>query len=169
MRITLWLIPVLPALALHATAHAQVVYENDFETSVGAEWSQTITEVTPAGARTFLGQFGSETVSLDLSALPAHDLVTVTFDLFVIRSWGGNAVSFGVDEWALTVAGGPTLLDTTFSNSPGDPTFGTQAYPEMYPGGSNPGQTGASEVDTLGYTFSGQPLDSVYKLGFTFA
>jgi hypothetical protein len=45
---------------------AQIIYSNGFEGSVGTEWSQTTTSVTPVGARAFLGEFGlgNQTVSL---------------------------------------------------------------------------------------------------------
>ncbi len=44
----------------------QVVYENDFEKTVGQEWSKRTLEFTPKEGRRFLGQFGSETVQLML-------------------------------------------------------------------------------------------------------
>ena len=44
---------------------SQVVYENDFEKTVGREWSLPITDTTPKGARGFLGQFGRETVKAE--------------------------------------------------------------------------------------------------------
>src|SRR5262249_18875923 len=68
-----------------------VVYSNDFEGEVGSEWSSTATDVTPIGARHFLGQFGSnESVSLSLKNLPPHQHVRITFDLFMILTWDGN-------------------------------------------------------------------------------
>ena len=111
------------------------------------EWSNDARDVTPSG-RVFLGQFLNQTVSLLLSGLPTHSQVTVSFDLFVIQSWDGNFPRAGPDIWDLTVAGGPTLLHTTFSNCRHN-----QAYPDTFPGGDNPAGTGASEVNTLGYLF----------------
>src|ERR1700683_1201167 len=121
--------------------------------------------------REFLGQFGSTSLSLSLNNLAVHSALTVTFDLFIIQSWDGTVTSSqGPDVWDLSVAGGQTLLHTTFANN-GD----SQAYPGAFPGASNPTQTGATEVDTLGYTFDYGPdfggilpNDSVYHLSFNF-
>jgi hypothetical protein len=38
------------------------VYSNDFEGVVGPEWSNTSTDVTPKGARRFLGRFGNDAI-----------------------------------------------------------------------------------------------------------
>lgn len=171
---------VLGLLILSAQpAAADTVYFNNFEGAVGPEFSTGLTSVTPVGGRRFLGEFGNGTVSLSLSNLPAHDQLTVSFDLFIIRSWDGNDPGFGPDVWNLSVAGGPTLLNTTFS--PVDFPVGTpipaprrQAFPDAFPGGDNPARTGAAENNTLGYTFffgsigELRAVDSVYNLSFTF-
>ena len=143
------------------------VYTNDFETTVGAEWSSTSVSTTPLGGRSFLGRFaGNDSVRLSLSDLPSHDTVTVSFELFIIHSWDGNgALTSGPDVWNLT-ADGSTLLNTTFSNR--DFAGDTQAYPGSYPGNSNPARTGAAENNTLGYFIFGRTMDSVYELSFTF-
>jgi hypothetical protein len=152
---------VLQGLA--PASHATVVYSNDFEGAVGAEWSSTTTETTPVGGRNFLGRFRNEQVMLSLSGLPTHSAISLSFDFLVIQSWDGNDATFGADVWEVGVVGGSTLLSATFTNVE---AF-TQSYPDPYPAGSNPAMTGAAEVDTLGYvTVYG---DSVYTLSFTFA
>jgi hypothetical protein len=139
-------------------------YFNDFEGAVGSEWSSTSTDTTPLGGRNFLGQFGTETVSLTLASVPACT-VTLSFELFLINSWDGNGDHCcGPDVIDVSVAGGTTLLHTTFANVPVSET--EQAYPDEYPGGQNVARSGAAENNTLGYTFFG---DSVYNLTFTFA
>jgi hypothetical protein len=141
---------------------AQIIYSNGFEGSVGSEWSSTTTSVTPIGARRFLGQFGgSSSVSLSLSSLPAHSQLTLSFDLFIIRSWDGSSASHA-DTFDVTVQGVTNLLHTTFGYS----SVMTQAFPSAFPGGAFPGLTGASETNSLGYTFN-DAGDSVYKLSFT--
>jgi hypothetical protein len=149
-------------------AGAQEVYNNDFEGAVGPEWSNTSTDTTPVGGRRFLGQFGSNTVSLTLTGLPPHLDVTVYFDLFIIRSWDGNRPSgtAQADIWNLSVGGGATLLHTTFGN--GHSSTYRQAYPGTYPVGDYPDRTGAAENDSLGYTYKNTPHDSVYQLSFDF-
>lgn len=148
-------------------------YVNDFEGMVGSEWSSTTTDVTPTSGRRFLGQFATDSVSLTLSGLAPHSQVTISFDLFVLKSWDGNSTEHGADEWQVAVAGGPTLLRTTFNNCPTVTASDGQAYPDSYPGGQNACRTGASEVGTLGYAFddgytSFPSLDTVYHLTRTF-
>lgn len=157
-------------------AYALTVYQNDFQSTVGSEWSHTLTQDTPTpypfGARSFLGEFGNENVSLSLSNLAAHSSVLLEFDLYLIRSWDGSSAGtefdYGDDHFKVAVNGGTTLLDETFSNgNPAGQSFGPQA--------SNPTFTGASETYSLGYVFydgiqqSSQVMDSVYRLSFSFA
>lgn len=157
-------------LALSVMASAGLVYTDDFEGAVGAGWSSATTSVTPVGGRTFLGEFGNEAVTLSLTDLPEHGSVTLTFDLFIIRSWDGNrgvvaGTRIGPDYWQLSLDGNP-VLDTTFSND----TSADQAYPGQYPGSSYPQRTGASEVNALGYNLTPgyeHYGDSVYTLSFT--
>jgi len=149
-------------------ALAHQIYFNDFEAPVGPEWSNTTKDITPVGARTFLGQFDNETVSLTLASVSAGN-VTVSFELFIIDTWDGHGdeiedPSWGPDVWDCSVGGGPTLLNTTFATH----VPRRQAYPDTYPGDLgleplHPHNTGAVEVGTLGYG-----LDAVYNLNFTF-
>jgi beta-lactamase regulating signal transducer with metallopeptidase domain len=139
-----------------------VIYSNNFEKTVGRKWALPITDTTPQGGRRFLGQFGNETVKLTLEDLPTHKHATVSFDLFLIRSWDGNGRS-GPDVWELQVDGGPKLLRTTFSNCEDNPGNNKQGYPGGYPGGDHAARTGAAETNTLGYG-----RDSVYRLNFSF-
>lgn len=149
----------------------EVIYQDDFEDPVGDEWSCTTIrqDITPVGGRRFLGQFGAETVCLTLTGLPPHDWITISFDLYVIRSWNGSQLTAGAqnrpvgpDEWEVSIPG-ITLLHTTFANYLGHP----QAYPGWYPGELYPRQTGAIETNTLGYTYVNSPMDSVYRLTHT--
>jgi len=146
---------------------AAPIFTDDFEAGASSEWSNTITDTTPVGGRKFLGQLGTEIVSLSLTGLSPHTQVSVSFDLFIIQSWDGTRdPGFGPDRFQLRVFDGPTLLDTTFANV----GFERQNYPDPFVGvlgtPDNPPQTGAAEVNTLGYAFFG---DSVYNLAFTFA
>jgi RHS repeat-associated protein len=151
---------------------SQTMYTNNFET-IGQmpEWSVGTRSITPSG-RSFLGEFGDETVSLTLPSQTAGTSVTVSFDVFIIRTWDGNNTTFGPDTWQLAVQGGPTLTRTTFSNH-NDPQFGSlfdQSYPAAFtnPVTNNPAKSGAIERDTLGYG-TGFQGDSVYHLTYTFA
>ncbi|MEI6781088.1 MAG: immunoglobulin domain-containing protein, partial [Verrucomicrobiota bacterium] len=94
-------------------------YVEEFQGGVGQEWSHRQTDVTPVGNRRFLGQFGNGTVYLTLNGLPAHQGVTVSFELFIIRSWDGGWAGPEGDIWDLSLGAGPTLLHTTFNNHSG--------------------------------------------------
>jgi ankyrin repeat protein len=169
-----------------ANSRQQRVYNADFVGSnVSPEWStrslpgaqQAPLQIstTPQRGRRFLGELGSQAVRLSLTALPAHTEVSLTFDLYIIRTWDGNDLRFGPDVFTLDVVNGPTLLRTTFNNpiSFDRQRCTTQAYPGEYAGDFNPPRTGAVEVDTLGYTipFNGAnvPLDATYEISYTFA
>ena len=112
----------------------EYVYFNDFEGTIGSEWSDTIRSITPSG-RQFLSQSANDSVTLTLTNLPAHLSASVSFDLYLIESTEENEQYI----WDLNVEGGPVLLDTTFNYNPEN----TQASPDNYPG-----QTDDSEIDT---------------------
>jgi hypothetical protein len=131
------------------------------------------------GTQRFLGEFGGprigqpgdpgynhtrvdQTIRLTLNNLPPHTALRVSFDLLVLKSWDGNSPMYGPDHWSLSVAGGPVLLDTTFSNNHKVNKDGSyQNYPQLE---AMP-RTGAAQTNTLGYRFFG---DSIYPLEFTF-
>ena len=151
------------------------VYSDDFEnpTDPLSAWSKKVSDTTPQGARRFLGQFSAEKTTLSLRDLPEHTDATISFDLFVIRSWDGNVV--GPDEFKVSVVGGNTLLDSTFSNVDGLGGFPNweQSYPDAIGSGSHPAHFGAAETNTLGYVFSffsnSAPWSSVYHFSYKFA
>ncbi|GCL41923.1 beta strand repeat-containing protein [Dolichospermum planctonicum] len=136
-------------------------YFNDFETATGTEWSNQTRSITPVGERNFLGEFGNDTVSLTLNN-QANSTVTLEFDLFILKSWDGNGPSAGPDIFTLSIAGGQTLLNTTFSLYLG---ASNQAYPGTFGTVTYPARTGATENNTLGYYYGG---DSVYRISSTF-
>jgi hypothetical protein len=148
------------------------LYQNNFERAggPGIEWSNQTVSVTPVGGRRFLGEFSNgEEVTLNFDNLPAHQSVTVSFDLYIIRSWDGDgSQGAGPDVWSLNTSTA-TLFQTTFSNFNGtNGSFIPQHYPDSSTGSVvHPGRTGAVENNTLGYT-NGEPQDSVYRLSFTF-
>jgi len=173
-------------VVLSGQAEALTIFSNGFELAADSEWSTEPglapigIDTTPSGLK-FLGGFeeigdnlpfgfSNQTVSLNLTNLAPHTMVTLEFQLFVIQSWDGNGEAsefglFGIDVFDLSVGGGDTLLHTTFRVVPD----GTQSFPGTYtdvlnhPG--NAPHTGAAEVNTLGYQFFG---DAVYNLSFTF-
>jgi hypothetical protein len=141
---------------------------------------------SPNRSQRFLGEFGGppigqpgdpdwnrtrvdQTVTLSLDGLDEHTRVTVSFDLYVLKSWDGNSRMYGPDRFTFGVTGGPVLLDTTFSNNPKireDSSY--QSYPRAdgNPASNSP-QTGAVSTGTLGYNNFFK--DSAYHFSFTFA
>ncbi|MDB6035148.1 MAG: metallophosphoesterase, partial [Verrucomicrobiales bacterium] len=134
------------------------------------EWSQTNISLTPVGGRRFLGDFSNEVVRFSLANLPMHTSARVTFDLFILRSWDGNGDSCcGQDVWSLREEGGQTLLQTTFSNT--SDSANRQAYPGSFTQSSVPAQTGAAEINTLGFQYpstGGAVRDAVYPISIPF-
>ncbi|MBU1662112.1 MAG: hypothetical protein KKD28_11650, partial [Chloroflexi bacterium] len=159
----------LPVLFNNYSSY-QMLYENDFSSGAGPEWSPSRTDVSPSG-EAFLGQFGNEEVLFTITNVPVGQDVNIAFDLYILRSWDGSVVvppsrsvtGVGPDLWMIGLKGEQPILNTTFNNWVG----GTQAYPDAYPGGEHPARTSAEFVNGLGYTFMGTPMDSVYHLSFT--
>jgi hypothetical protein len=164
-------------------SNADAIYFNDFENTSNllTEWSPKgstpygdPTEAAPGIAVTpgtldhptdrFFGQFtGDEFTTLTLNNLPAHTQLSISFDLYIIRTWDGID-PMGPDVWDLSIVGGQTLLHTTFNN------FWTsqnlQSYPDAYTGGVNLHHVGAAEINTLGFRVTGYGdsiMDSIYR------
>ncbi|MFM8320589.1 MAG: ExeM/NucH family extracellular endonuclease [Chloroflexota bacterium] len=154
-----------------------LVYQMDG--APGSEWNSPLVSTTPLSGNSFLGEFGSQEAILTLNKLPFHAQVEVAFDLYIIRSWNGNATFAPArpaalpngefdhpDIWRFT-ANGRTLVDTTFSNYTDGLLW--QAFPGSFPGGSFPAQTGALRTNSLGYYSGKAPMDSVYRMKFHLA
>ncbi len=172
--------PFTPSTASNLVA----AYTQNFEGTVGPEWSNTATSLTPTNSRRFLGQFTNQTVRLTLTNLPPHTFARVTFDVFVILSWDGNAPPTDGPDIFSVAANGTQLLRTTFNNvyaSLGtiNPNVARSvAYGQTFPGNystSNnspvfPPQSGAAEANTLGYIYAPSTwpspvvMDAVYHI-----
>jgi hypothetical protein len=147
---------------------------------VSGSGPQRVTNVrSPNRSQTFLGEFGgpyvvpqgskpvmrvSEIIKLSLDHLPRHKVMTIQFDLYVLKSWDGDSPQYGSDRFGLSVDSGPSLIDTTFSNNPKVNTDGsTQGYPTP----ASAPQAGALSIGASGY--SDFFKDSVYRFAFSFA
>ncbi len=150
------------------------IYHNDFSNGkslnewstdkpIAGPWNNPIKiDSTPNGNRHFLGQFGQQSISLTLSNLPKHDSINIEFQLFVIKSWDGNDSRQGPDIFKISVDDS-VMYQTTFSNDINE----TQDYPGEYIANApkkNKRQTGANEINTLGYYHNG-PKDNYYEYG----
>ncbi len=97
-------------------AQATLIYSNDFEGAIGSEWSTTATSYDN-DTTTFLGRFGNQTATLNLTGIGAHSTVTVSFDLILWDSWDGDNTRWGRDFQGLN-ADNARIYEYTFS-SPG--------------------------------------------------
>jgi len=107
-----------------------------------------------------------------LDKLPPHKSVTVIFDLYVTRTWDGNAPVVGPDGWGLKLEDSVPLIDTTFSNVEGSLQkfackSGEDASTGCYAKGAGP-TTGAAAINSLGYDVAMKYKDCVYKIKRTF-
>lgn len=134
---------------------------------------------SPNHSQRFLGEFGGpkigtaadpgynrtlveQTIRFTLSDLPPHKELRLSFDLYILKSWDGNSPQYGPDRLRITVVGGPTLLDTSFSNNQKVEREGSY---QDHPAPESPPQTSAVSTDTLAYDFFG---DAIYHFEFTY-
>ncbi len=120
------------------------VYFNNFQTE-SADNLQGAKFFTYNNTK-LLGNYNNSSFSLYLDKLPLHDLVEITFDLYIHDSWDGNAAANqidGPDKWAMYLDERPHIY-TTFSNGTCLTGFcPPQAYPYNYPNHNNNPKTGA--------------------------
>ncbi len=91
-----------------------------------------------------VGPYNRGGFRIDLSDMPKHDFLEVSFTLLLHDSWDGNASGDdGPDRWYMELDDA-RIMDVTFSNSPCVSTYCLfQSYPKRFPDFSNP-RTGAS-------------------------
>lgn len=153
----------VPLVTLDMTYPAPFVYVNDFSTPPFSEWSQQLTTSPPAGDP-YHGPFLNGATTLSLGNLPAHSEIIIEFTFYAIGTMDGNNTDFGPDIVDFRIDN-TNVLRTTFSNVL-DAAF-RQAYPDKYPGGSNPPGTGAATSNSLGYPAkTGQRSDTGYRITF---
>ncbi len=118
-------------------AAGTLVYENDFEESVGENWSTVKREITSRGGRRgFLGEFYTEPVTFRKDDLPEHKFLRIRFDLFMLDGLDGLVGAprhFGVDSWQMKIDNDLVPIGSSFSNFHNDPNNQKQSYPDDYP------------------------------------
>jgi len=108
-----------------------IIYSNDFEG--GSLEGIKGGEIFEYGSSNLLGNYNKGGFSLALSNLPDHDLLAISFDLFLHDSWDGNRESpDGPDIWGIAIGEG--VFETTFSNSSCNGSYCLkQSYPNRFP------------------------------------
>ena len=125
-----------------------IVFSNDFEGGDLADIAGGI--LASFNNSTVLGRYNNGGFGLQLSDLPEHDLVEVSFDLYIHDSWDGNdADPDGPDKWTLEIEG-VNYIHTTFSNKECPYTCFPQSYPLNYLNSNQQPKTGALPVELPG-------------------
>ncbi len=150
-------------------------YSQNFEGTIGSEWSSTSTFVDAANSSNhILGRLGSGGATLTLQNLPPGDnMMSLTFTVYALNNWQGNS---GGPSFTVT-SDGTSLLNTNFSNdtssNPGNPQ---QAFGGVgQPNGSYPARTAAlmlytdHDNDRSGPYSSSSLPDSAYQITLNFA
>lgn len=149
-KILLLLLPFIITLACNKAVRNEItVYNNDFETGdLSAIKGGLLGQFNGSNV---LGQFSNGDFTLSLNNLPKHDLVTVSFDLYIHDNWRGDLAPDGPEIWQMLLDGN-TYISATFSNlgcMPGN-TCPPQSYPFNYPNNFNNPKTGAYRTDLPG-------------------
>ncbi|RYX83878.1 hypothetical protein EON73_03635, partial [bacterium] len=127
------------------------VYQNNFENNnLTSIQNGTISQFNGSNV---LGNYNNQNFTLSLKNLPVHDLVLVTFDLYIHDQWDGNqAAPAGPDIWQMLVDG-DIFINTTFSNAAcGVGAFcPPQSYPNNYPNSNHNPKAGAYQTNLPGF------------------
>jgi len=126
-----------------------VVYNNDFEK--GDLSNITGGVISQYNGSAVLGQYNNGIFALTVNNLPKHDLITISFDLYIHDTWDGNKPPpDGPDLWEMLVDGN-SYINTTFSNAQcGGGFCPPQSYPFDYPNSYSNPKTGAYRTDLPG-------------------
>lgn len=142
------------------------LYNNDFNTSIGSAWSFPTSNPatsTPTlktwNGQSVLGYMGAQQAVLSLTGIPAHDLITIDYDLYIHDSWDGNYSGAGPDVFNMKVDGS-SVINTTFANWNYAP-YNAQAFPDNIPA-SHPSTTG--NVATNLPTACSGPITTKYHI-----
>jgi hypothetical protein len=130
------------------------VYNNNFE-------SNDLSGISGGEIETFnnskvLGRYNNSGFELALNNLPEHDLVELSFDLYIHDSWDGNkfgkdGVEDGPDIWEFQIDG-TSYIKTTFSNviCKAGTFCEPQSYPDNYPNNNHNPKSGTSNGNLPG-------------------
>jgi hypothetical protein len=139
------------------------VYQNDFDkldlTSILGG------KISKYNQSNVLGMYNNDGFDLTLENLPVHDLVVISFDLYIHDTWDGNDRNVGgPDIWNLEVDG-KSVIKTTFSNCNSGLCI-PQSYPLNFQNNINMPKKGASKTDLPGFChFGGLPgFTTLYKI-----
>lgn len=127
------------------------IYFNDFESNNLHGISNGM--ISPFNNSKVLGRYNAGGFKLQLEDLPLHDLIEISFDLYLHDSWDGDLNGDkvgGPDIWQMNIDGNP-FINATFSNQDCPvQTCVSQSYPANYPNYNNAPKSGAYRRDLPG-------------------
>ena len=146
----------------------QTVYFNDFES--GDLKNITGGQIDLFNGTHVLGRYNLGSFNLTIPNLPKHNLVEISFDLYIHDTWDGNTSDNGYtgpDIWKFLVDG-QTYINTTFSNSacPVNQFCPPQSFPANYPNNNFNPKTGAFNTNLPGACYLANDLhgSTLYKI-----
>lgn len=125
------------------------IYNNDFETNDLTNIKGGL--IDQFNSSKVLGRYNNGDFILSLNNLPQHDLIIVSFDLYIHDNWRGELLPDGPAIWQMRIDGGP-YINTTFSNlaCPVGNICPPQSYPDNYPNNNHNPRSGAYRTDLPG-------------------
>jgi hypothetical protein len=152
-----------------STSGENSIYNNDFESGTLDNISNGV--ISSFNGSNVLGNYNNAGFTLFLNDLPSHNLIDISFDLYIHDSWEGvqsvNDQATGPDIWQMSVDN-KIYINTTFANFdciPGN-FCPPQSYPADYPSQSNNPKSGASRTDLPGFCSQSGKVDgtTLYKI-----
>lgn len=165
------IIPFILIISCKKNVRSEIeVYTNTFETGNLSNIQNGV--ISQFDGSTVLGQYNNGNFILMVNTLPKHDLVTISFDLYIHDNWEGDKLApDGPDIWEMLVDGNP-YINTTFSNEQcGVGVFcPPQAYPSDYPNSNHNPRAGAYRTDLPGACSQKNSANgtTMYKIEKTF-
>lgn len=152
--LTVFVILIAMFLSLSCTKSLQkdtVVYENNFDSDMtDGIYNALISEYH--GSKV-LGRYSTGGFDLYVEELPEHDLIEVSFDLYIHDNWRGNSltgINDSCDIWIMNFDGRNEKYTTFSNNQCKDDSCRFQAYPGTFPFPSNPSGANAARTDLPG-------------------
>ncbi|MFA5245957.1 MAG: hypothetical protein WC380_11700 [Pedobacter sp.] len=106
-----------------------IVYHNDFENGSLAKISSG--KIGEYNGSKVIGRYSENGFLLKLDSLPKHNMIQISFDLYIHDTWDGNAVKpEGPDIWIMNIDGWSAIYSTIASGLCSDCT---QSYPVLQP------------------------------------
>lgn len=106
-----------------------IVYHNDFENGSLAKISGG--QIAEYNGSKVIGRYSENGFLLKLDSLPKHNMIQISFDLYIHDTWDGNAVKpEGPDIWIMNIDGWSAIYSTIAN---GLCTDCMQSYPVLQP------------------------------------